>query len=881
MNFKKLFLGLFAFVLFSSCNEKIEVVSPEFDYTIISESSTNAKLTLTASLVDSVAYIVTPNLSMTPPTAQKLFSDSKAQVINLAESDTIFTISGLEGATAYKVFLAYAFTNADNAVEYGNVIESESFTTPNYTDFVTVLENGSMYELKFHINIPEGDTVAYAVYAEDMYDSYKKNFGNLDADMVGGHTGGEGWDGSITKPTVNLLTESQTITFDGWYSTDPETNEETVLNVTPGQALHLIVAEITHIGKDYLEREEYKGKFDFDKYMDALGAEGGGVGGLLMATSANAPATRAVSEENFWLTELHYSKRHTVTPPKHAEQYPKVEKIKHTTKRILYGITPHKNATHTCASHVDVETYETIIDVLGYDGLINYITNNMSQVSMGDDQITYEASDLIEGMTYKLIIISNLSGDGTVHSVKMEEFSALTPTKPAPDMLVTALENAPEGNENSPWTVWYNVKCVSKDAEKIKYLSNDVREFTLMLNSAATYIDDGTGNYVPVNYTYESLIETYGVDMIDMANLDAVNSDEGLNMPFPAWEDTDTRLVVAGMTDEELYSNPDEDKGAIADIKSMPMPDAPRVESELFNTMKGEWTVELKELITVDPSTFEPIETPYISDEITSFTVNITDEPEYPATLNQSVYNIYAAGGIDKAGVDQLFTDFKASSTTYAKKVRGQNRLLVEGFGGTYAGYYDYSYQSPFDLFTSEIYSSAVTTSDLFFDFGPKWYLQIAEDGTISIPTDLATVPPVMNHTGSAVYPIAMSSDGAGYFDGATSFDTEISTNGDTITVLPKQITTDDGKEHTLFYSLGIFEYGYATPHVICGELKLIKGEQTTPITPAKAIKYNKVATSVKVSDTFNNTAMKPKAKVAKTVVGTPITLEQFYSVEK
>ncbi|MEG0498833.1 MAG: hypothetical protein RR522_03030, partial [Alistipes sp.] len=110
-------------------------------------------------------------------------------------------------------------------------------------------------------------------------------------------------------------------------------------------------------------------------------------------------------------------------------------------------------------------------------------------------------------------------GEHLVQSVDYYDFKAADPSKPAPTMSVTGI-TAPEGETESPWKIWFNVKCTSKDAEGAKYLCNTVREWVMEMNSSGV--------------TYSQMMDSYGNELTK-AEVAKINSNEGLNLVFDSW----------------------------------------------------------------------------------------------------------------------------------------------------------------------------------------------------------------------------------------------------------------------------------------------------------------------------------------------------------
>jgi hypothetical protein len=190
--------------------------------------------------------------------------------------------------------------------------------------------------------------------------------------------------------------------------------------------------------------------------------------------------------------------------------------------------------------------------------------------------------------------------------------------------------------------------------------------------------------------------------------------------------------------------------------------------------------------------------------------INISaSAPELPASLDASVYDLYK--GKSKEEVDGMFEELRDLSDHFTEyRLQGQNRLLCNGFmdfdpTAAMNGVNRLEYRSPYDLFVATDYSS-VDIAQLFYDFGPKWYLQVLEDGSVIVPFHSMHMPPMSNWPGYPFY-VAGVGNGAAFYDANESypgFPVEISSDLNTITIKP--IVLSDGKQSQAYYmnALGI-----------------------------------------------------------------------------
>lgn len=375
--------------------------------------------------------------------------------------------------------------------------------------------------------------------------------------------------------------------------------------------------------------------------------------------------------------------------------------------------------------------------------------------------------------------------NGTLQCFETHEFNLPEPTKPAPSIEVTGIEKPASEGEASPFEVWFNVKCTSNDATVVRYAANYERE-------------------------WETTKKQYGFDdaqLLEMADnrfssddVAAINSAEGLNVRFDSYEYAVTVMGAMASNDEGTWS-----EAVVTKNRSMREPDAERVESDLFTALNGDWTATA----TITYTKYDENRQPVPVTETKTCKVTLGDLTA-PATLPESVYALYPDMTRDE--VDALFADFKSLQDVFNQKTRGQNRILCNGFDfevpRNQGGFGDMSYQSPFDLFCSTTYNGYDNAS-LLWDFGPKWYLQVAADGTVTAPFNMGYFAPASQWTKSAYYMVASDGKAVIAGDETTGFPVEVSADRNTITVKPfVQGETEYFPVLAQLYTGGNFQYG-------------------------------------------------------------------------
>lgn len=403
---------------------------------------------------------------------------------------------------------------------------------------------------------------------------------------------------------------------------------------------------------------------------------------------------------------------------------------------------------------------------------------------------------LTGGETYH--VLATVFGDSEGGSQRFihKEFKAKEKTKVAPVINVTAVPSS------DPYTATFNVKVGPDSKGNVQpimgayWVCNYASEFEMMFNA---------------DYTYPILLKNLGWTF-SSEEIAQINSEEGLTVSFSTLDGEVTRMAVYGCNDEYTFNVIDETNSAAwADYKS-PMADKlPAVNSELFTQLEGDWTATatLKAMQQLEDESVVEYNVTHKSK------INISaSAPELPETLDPSVYDLYKKAdgtGKSKEEVDGMFEELKELSDHFTEyRLQGQNRLLCNGFmdfdpTAVMNGVNRLEYRSPYDLFVATDYNS-VDVAQLLYDFGPKWYLQVLEDGSVIVPFHSMYMPPLSNWAGYPFY-VAGVGNGTAFYDANESypgFPVEISSDLNTITIKPIVLT--DGKQTQSYYmnALGI-----------------------------------------------------------------------------
>jgi len=498
--------------------------------------ATSATFKLATRGVESFAYQVVEGADATAPAGEVIYAEAQENniVISAEDGDNEVTVYGLEGNKTYTVFFALK-----KGAEY--IVKSQTITTPAYTRLITVIDT-KPYSIKLHIEMPENTYYKLSFGARDMYQAQKDQFGMTDGDYV---SYGQLYKGA---KTINLV--------DGEYlEENPVPDEDFPIQVLPGYPYVILVAECDADGNVLCEYDYGDGGDDWEP--------------MKTTRSATAPMTDGYTEECSDAAVTFngkYAKQYVYGGSTLVESKITVEKTKITERSATFTITPDENVVTYVVDAMTKEDYDYYVTICGERGIPTFeLTNNEmytgSQVmSTNPAYLPFE-----KGKTYKLIVVGTYSEDYSVQSIQIIDFTPFESTKPEAKLEITAKEDP----DKNPWMVWFNIKAPDKNCSYIRYLMNYMKEWTPMLNSGTTK---------------EQLMQSYGNYVTEVEIMNAINSNDGYDIGFTSWEHTESMLMVASFNEDE--------KMAVYEGKStsLPEPDKERVDSPLFDDLKGDWT---------------------------------------------------------------------------------------------------------------------------------------------------------------------------------------------------------------------------------------------------------------------------------------------------
>ena len=524
----------------------------------------------------------------------------------------------------------------------------------------------------------------------------------------------------------------------------------------------------------------------------------------------------------------------------------------------------------------------------GYRDLLKYVNNDSSllqwlttseiapylsifpyegQTIMNLEEILYE---IVAGMRYHIIVNAvpgkMVNGDMTL-DVSKQKFQHTTFTLPEytidePELIVTPYE------AYSPYKVKFNVKNANPSipVKKIAYAFNYTRDFVSYMSQT--------------NYTYSDIVlANDGYANLSEAEVEQVNSDFGCDVEFDVRENSYSTIAVIGWNEEGRPSNPDkEGSKAVAEAKSTAMPSADPLDMTKLNALKGNWTA------TADVRTYD-YETGAFSTSKKSWNVTIGDL-NTNNVFSAADYQVFENAGVNKEAADAYLAEFNKQAADYNALVLGQNRVLCQGWDIT--GTRETAMTSPWDLFLMPDYNASLVDY-LFYDFGPKWFLQTDADGNIFIPVNYNVVPPMMLWFNGMEHYLCSGNLEKGYANyiypndpmdvQTVGIPVEIAEDGNTVTLksITASVSNEGVTEEITLYPTMIYnnqgQLAFYNPYVV-SDVVLTKGYTAAPTTSSVATGKCGFGTYVLNSSAFktpvkhhSRTVFAPAKKMETTIV--------------
>ena len=835
--------------VFTGCQEKLK--GNEFSLSVKEAGADYVKLAVTASKPMEIAYQVTTKAQLVTPAV--LFKTG--EVIEVSDGEVIELREGIQQDTHYYVYAVARF----DATTYSDKITLE-FTTEKYhfDELITVVE--TYYDgYKVHITVPqETKDRGHAIRAGSMplawYYLMTSSKGQTIVDLQAIASNGNPYEGHMFNDSTIVWNDNNVILLDEKGNPVLDENGEQIDihdPIVPGEPTIFFAGE-----SRYGTPEEFNEVVGYTAPTE---------------NSWSVPYFDPNTRE--WLGAFQ-KKEFLTKEPELCDATVEIEipedEITVTDAMIYFDMSD--DAYSYFYMVLDNSTYNQILSTYlnGNEEWYRwFLTSYLAFYEWGvfpetEDIAINAASSFVEpltgGETYHVLATVFGDSEGATQRFIHKTFKAKEKTKVAPVIEVTAIESS------DPYSVTFNIKAGVDSRGNVQpimgafWVCNYARDFELMFNA---------------DYTYATLLKNLGWTFTS-EEIAAINSPEGYTITFPTLDGEVTRFAAYGCNDEYTFNVIDEEHTAgWADCKSPMAENAVPVSSELFTLLEGDWTATA----TLRALQQEPDGSTLAYNVDHKSKINISaSAPELPETLDESVYGLYAGStpgtGKSREEVDNMFEELKELSNIFTEsRLVGQNRLLCSGFmdfdpAAPTLGVNRLEFRSPYDLFVATDYSS-VDVSQLIYDFGPKWFLQIQEDGSVIVPFHSVTMPPMSNWPGYAFYTGGVT-DGMAFYDANETypgFPVQISDDYNTITIKP--IVLSDGVTDYYYYmnAIGVSQQGgLEIISTVITDIVLKRG-WTEPAATKSGASYSGTVSSVTAIDMDGSYVNElPKAAVYKSM---------------
>lgn len=760
------------------------------------------------------------------PAADAVFADGT--MVECTDGTHSFTLEALSPNTEYVIYVAGLLSEADengNNQPYEKVLEVKA-ATGDFTEELTLFDvEGRSFKLHVKPTLTDpANVIKWGTCDIFMYNMNQQP----DFDMLNLHDGYYG----------NYFQGDTTLVFDEAHSYVWSDEMGDYIQyfeaIVPGQPQYLALGEFK-----YEEDEDVHGRWGWGPgyYMPVMDQEG------YMNAYYDSWMTGETPNENDYWTGYHKQIKFQTKGPEALDAALDVDLSGLRANGGPIRINTNGNADRVTVMLLDPMTYEQIMPMLdnNEDYLQWFTTSYIGYMMVGAQtfagaNIEFEMTDFLyevdKDEQYKLMVVAAKDEVAGSLDAKYQQFTKVDValpdySLPAPVVEITPLE-ATEQN-----TVSFNVKCTSQDAASGLYAANYEREW------AEAGFDESPAEAME-----------YNGNELTADDIAQINSAEGMVFEFWSREDAVTTLGVMLKSIEGLAG-----EVVIASNKSLPEPAKTPVTSEYFTSLEGDWTatttVVNKKYMGYDPETYESIYEDVPSTKTWKVTIGDVD---YPAELTDDVYQTWfdATPYDTKEEVDAQYELFKAAVDNFNAKTEGQNRILMNGFDvqkPNYEGSKTYShYASPFELWSSDSYNGYDNASPVW-DFGPKWYLEVAEDGTVTAPFNVNYFAPISAWTEYS-YDFYLAGVAKTSFlpydpetEGNAQFPVEISEDGNTITVKPYVFEGENFYPNMCYISWGSFSLGSWSR--VAADIVLTRGwtepapeEEETPAVAKAGIDY-------------------------------------------
>ena len=833
-NLNRALCAIFAFVVaisMGACTEDPATTqggnteaAPTTEIVSCTATPIGADIVLKTTKVKEIAYIVRD----TEVEPAVIFQGGKA--LTVSGETTNVSITGLESETDYSIF--FAFRGEDNKF-LAEVLKAE-FKTTSYGDSVLTVVDRMYDGFKVHIQVPDevkakGHGIRYSTSSMPMY-NYAKMQESLELDM-------------LLYNAAQYTTTDKLVIYDEYHSTERDENGNLIYDEAgniasasfadpkvPGEPGYFLAAEFAYMD-DEEERVVYVDgevmTVNDGSYMDysIWWYPAGWKPGYYMPmydwkTFIDELDTDAFDSEKYWTG--YYERIYVETlQPQIIENGVDIKVYDKTPKEACISFTPSDDILQYCYLICTESEYETqILPVLEgkEEHLRWFVGSYFAMMSFGvvtaqgvtEQWLTdwFNDTNGMAGQTLRVMVAGLGDAEGKVQSFNTMTFQLPEITLPKPEVVIT-----PKPSDD-PYSFTFNIKNPNGAANEITeayFACNYVREFDAILKQ----------------YSYTSLLKQMG-NAFPKYVIDQINSEAGFDFTMSSRDAATSRLAVLVYNWEGSGNNPDEPESpAVAEYTTPNANYLARVESDLFDKLQGEWiaSAPMKNYV-VEKDADGNSTGNYTYSDAGTFTspVTIMGGLTCPSTMPDEVWAIYKAAGISRDKAEELYDELVSLTKWYNNRTRGFNRLLCLGYNFADADYMLDIVATPYDLFTMKDYSVS-KVEYMFYDFGPKWNLEIDADGSVWLPINIEREYPLEAFNFGLDYTLYMLAVGENYYLGGdlvdndgnvtlkARFPVEVSADYNTITIKPIEYTDPQGiKEYFYPCVAQLSAAGNATP---------------------------------------------------------------------
>ena len=864
--------------MFSGCNPKEDVSS--FSVSVKEVGPEYVKVAVKAPSAVELAYILdTKEKRVDNPVM--IFASGES--LTVKPEDEVRISKGLKEETQYYLYVVAKL----DAKNYSDIFTLPFKTTSYDLDELLTVVDQSYDGFRMRISLPEsteeaGNAIRYNQCCIMMY-NYMGGGGNDDYFSLL-YNGGK----YTTKDVTLTYSEDE-----NWYQTgedsdgDGEIDWDTSYNpISPGEPVVFVAGEFAWMeDKPEYETENFRFPSGWPSgyYLPLIdesyyGKPASGNQQSSMGIVTDYTITHPL--DNYW-TGAFQRKHFRVQEPTPFDGEVDVQLVEATPIDLVMEFYPDETVAQYAVGVFDDSMYQQVLDLCnGQEEYLQWaITSYFAAYTFGT-RVAKEAvrmaltsfyyqDAIAEETDYHVLVTAMGDNMATTQNFQHYVFTTTRKTKDAPVIEVTALQD-----ESTPYVAKFNVKCTTvaegNPLTECYYAANYKRDWLLEVNGGATYFSLVAGNKA---YSYFSTEE-----------IAKINSEEGLDLEIPSIDGETTRVAVLGYNDEYTPNDlvgfspiqiEDGECPGIADCTTPWLEEKPYVDERAYMDLVGDWTATATLENATDGKTF-------IHKSKISFAADILD---YPAQLADSVYTIYKeTSKYDEAKVDALWAEFKEMSKTVSdRRLTYQNRLIAKGWLNA-DSYNRLDYYSPYSLFVDKTYKS-VDVSSIFYDFGPKWYIEAVEDenGNVSLiaPFDSNFLPPAANWS-VPFYLAGMELDNyytVTYGDGWTpAFPVEVSEDRNTITIKP--LVYNDMEFYPNMVGIDYSMNQTILENPVVSEIVLTRGWSEPKATKAMSSSISK-GKSVQVKGEFPTSVYKPMTELKaapelKTIEGHIVSRDEF-----